>query len=186
MRAFVAVVPPPPALASLVAAVEPLRAAYPAGVTWVPAERLHLTLAFLGEVTDPVAAALGDGLRLAVARIAPFDVRVAGGGAFPRPERPKVLWAGVAGDVDALDRLARVTRGAARDAGVRLERAPYVPHVTVARIRTAPLDGPAAVAALRRVEGEPWTVTEAVLVRSVPGPHPSYEPLARCALGYQA
>jgi 2'-5' RNA ligase len=181
VRAFVAMVPPPAALAALVRAVDPLRGAYPDGVTWVPAERLHVTLAFLGEVADagPVAAAL----REAVAGVRPFAARIAGGGAFPRAARPRVLWAGVEGD--ALPGLARVTRRAVRAAGVRLERAPYVPHVTVARVRTATLDGPAAVAALSAVEGEPWTVDEVVLLRSVLGPRPSYEPLARLPL-YQA
>jgi 2'-5' RNA ligase len=184
VRAFVAVVPPPAALAALVRAVEPLRAAYPSGVSWVPPERLHVTLAFLGDVTEPVADHVAAALAGAVPAVAPFEARVAGGGAFPRPARPCVLWAGV--EAVALPSLARAARRAARGAGVRLERAPFVPHVTVARVRTAALDGPAAVAALDRVSGAPWTVTEVVLMRSVLGPHPSYEPVARCALGYQA
>jgi 2'-5' RNA ligase len=180
VRAFVAVVPPPEALAALLRAVEPLRGP---GASWVPAERLHVTLAFLGDVTEPVAGAVATALAGAVAGVAPFEARVAGGGAFPRAARPRVLWAGVEGD--ALPLLARAARRAARAAGVRQAREPFVPHVTVARVRAATVDGPAAVAALGRIEGEPWTVTEVVLMRSVLGPHPSYEPLARCPL-YQA
>ncbi len=180
MRVFVAVVPPPEALAPLVAAVRPLRAAYPA--SWVPPERLHLTLVFLGEVADPepYAAALAS----AVGDTAPFTLRIAGGGAFPRPARPRVLWAGVEGDVEPLTRLARTARRTARAHRIDVERKPYVPHVTVARVRR-PFDGTDAVAALSAVESEPWTVREVVLMRSVLGPEPAYDALHRLPL-YQA
>jgi 2'-5' RNA ligase len=182
VRAFVAVVPPPAALAASAEVVAALRGTY-AGVTWVPPERMHVTLAFLGEVTDDVAARVGAGLADAVRDVPPFALRVAGGGAFPRAARPNVLWAGITGDVEALDVLARKAFRAARAAGVAIERAPYVPHLTVARVRRRDLDGRAAVAALDAVRGEPWEVTEAVLMRSHLGPTPSYEPLARCPLG---
>jgi 2'-5' RNA ligase len=178
VRTFVAVVPPPPALAPLVAAVERLRGP---GATWVPEERLHVTLAFLGEVADPLP--YGEALAEAVRDVEPFVLRVEGGGAFPRPARPRVLWAGVEGDVDALQRLARIARRAARAAGIDVERTAFVPHVTVARVRDRAYDGTPAVAALGEVRGEPWTVTEVVLMRSVLGPKPSYEPLRRCPVG---
>jgi 2'-5' RNA ligase len=175
MRAFVAVVPPAASLTPLVVAVSALRGP---GASWVPPERLHLTLAFLGEVSDHVAARVADRLGEAVRDVAPFSLRIAGGGAFPRPARPRVLWAGVAGDVDALASLARVVRRAARSAGADVERAPYVPHVTVARVRARDYDGTAAVATLADVAGEPWAVTEVVLLCSTLGPRPSYDPLA--------
>jgi 2'-5' RNA ligase len=185
VRAFVAVVPPPAALAAVGEAVMALRGTY-AGVTWVPVERMHVTLAFLGDVTGDVAARVGSGLADALRDSPPFALRVAGGGAFPRTARPNVLWAGVTGDVEALDMLARKAFRVARAAGVAIERAPYLPHLTVARVRRRDLDGHAAVAALDAVHGEPWQVTEAVLMRSHLGPKPSYEPLVRAPLGYQA
>ncbi|HWL34992.1 MAG TPA: RNA 2',3'-cyclic phosphodiesterase [Frankiaceae bacterium] len=176
MRAFVAVVPPPSALAPLVRAVEPLRD-LPA--SWVPAERLHLTLVFLGEVADPLP--YGAALAEAVAGTEPFALRVAGAGAFPRPARPRVLWAGVEGEVEALAGLARVARRTARAARIDVERKPYVPHVTVARVRRRDVDGTDAVAALAAVDGAPWHVSEVVLMRSVLGPRPEYTVLRRCA-----
>jgi 2'-5' RNA ligase len=182
VRTFVAVVPPPAVLAPLLRAAEPMRGSFRA--SWVPPERLHLTLAFLGEVSEETATRVADGLRAAAADRAAFALRLRGGGAFPRPRRARVVWAGVDGDLDALSALARATRHAARAAGVDVERTPYVPHVTVARLR-APGDATAAVAAFGAVTSEEWTVTEVVLMRSVLGPKPSYEPLARLPL-YQA
>jgi 2'-5' RNA ligase len=173
VRAFFAVVPPATSLAPLVAAVSPLRGP---GASWVPPERLHVTLAFHGEVSDRAAARLAVRLSSAARSAVPFELRVEGGGAFPRPARPRVLWAGLAGDVPALAALA-VAVGA---------EVPYVPHVTVARIREPHYDATDALAALEGVRGEPWTVTEAVLMRSVPGPKPSYDVVARAPLGYQA
>jgi 2'-5' RNA ligase len=181
VRAFVAVVPPPAALEPLVRAVAPLRS-IPA--SWVAPERLHLTLVFLGEVADPLP--YGEALAAALAEVEPFALRIAGGGAFPRPARPHVLWAGVEGDVDALASLARLARRTARAARIDVERAPYVPHVTVARVRRPDVDGVAAVAALDGVRGEPWRVGEVVLMESVLGPRPAYSVLRRCPLGYQA
>lgn len=173
MRAFLAVVPPPTSLAPLVAAISRLSGP---GASWVGPDRLHVTLAFHGEVSDRAAARLASRLSDAARRSAPFELRVEGGGAFPRPARPRVLWAGLSGDIAALTALA-VAVGAEQ---------PYVPHVTVARVRDRSYDAGPALAALGAVRGEPWTVTEAVLMRSVLGPKPSYDVVARAPLGYQA
>lgn len=179
MRAFVAAVPPPSSLAALNSALEPLRRSG-SGVTWVPEERQHVTLAFLGEVADPVP--YGEALAEAVRDVAPFSLRLSGGGAFPRAARPRVLWAGVTGDVDALSTLARIARRRARALSIAVERAAYVPHVTVARVRRPDADVGDALAALDAVRGEPWTVTDVVLMRSVLGPQPEYRVLRRCPL----
>ncbi|HEV2892013.1 MAG TPA: RNA 2',3'-cyclic phosphodiesterase [Frankiaceae bacterium] len=183
MRTFVAVVPPPPVLAPLVRAAGALRGSFAA--SWVPEERLHVTLAFLGEVSEDTARRVEEHLGEAAAEREPFALRLRGGGAFPRAARARVLWAGLDGDLDALSSLARATRRAARAARVDVERKPYVPHVTVARLRR-PADVSGAAAALDAVTSQVWTVTEVVLMRSVLGPTPSYEPLARLPLGYQA
>ena len=175
MRAFVAAVPPPEVLAPLVRAVDGLRGTYAA--SWVPEERLHVTLAFLGEIEEDTARRVEANVREAAAARAPFALSLRGGGAFPRPARARVLWAGLDGDLDALASLARATRRAARAARVDVERAPYVPHVTVARLRR-PADVTGAVVALDAVTSEGWTVNEVVLMRSVLGPEPSYQPLA--------
>lgn len=177
VRAFVAVVPPPEALAPVVRAVEGVRSGLAA--SWVPPERLHLTLVFLGEVADPLP--YGEALAEAVAGTAPFTLRIGGGGAFPRANRARVLWAGVEGDVDALTRLARLARRTAKASRIDVERKPYVPHVTVARLRGRPADVTGAVAALDAVESALWPVGEVVLMRSELGPAPEYRVLRRCA-----
>jgi len=94
----------------------------------VAEENLHLTLAFLGDITDlqarDLAAAL-DGLRLP-----PLDLALGGLDLFGG-RRPSLLFAAAA--ADGLDRLRDKVRHAARGAGIALARERFRPHVTLAR-----------------------------------------------------
>lgn len=151
MRLFVAVRPPAAALAQLAAALG--RA---------PDPKWHLTLAFLGE--RPAADPLLDPLQEVALAHPAFELFLRGGGTFGG----RVLWVGVAGDADALRALADDVR---RAVGVTEER-PFRAHLTLARGRG--LVVPADLAAL---EGQPWSVTEVELVRSVLGTSAQHRPL---------
>ena len=172
MRLFVSVLPPAEALEHLSRAVEPLRTAAPPALRWVPVERWHLTLAFLGEVPDERLPALAQALGEAVLGVPPLDLHVAGGGHFDG----RVLWVGLGGSVDALTAAARRIARAARAVRVPAERRPFRAHVTLARARgPAPLAPLAAT--LRDYAGPAWRVDRALLVRSYIGPAPRHEPL---------
>ena len=91
-----------------------------------------------------------------------------------------MLWVGVAGepgDVDRLGALARATARAARRAGVRVDRRPYHPHLTLGRWRAGDVVDRRTVAALADYRGPPFRVTEVVLMRSHLGPRPRCERL---------
>ena len=75
-------------------------------VRWVRIEGLHLTLRFLGPTLDERRPAVEAAIRTAAARARPFPIRIAGGGAFPSPARPRVLWLGVTGGAEQLAALA--------------------------------------------------------------------------------
>ena len=63
-----------------------------ARIRWVRVDGLHLTLRFLGPTPEdrrPPLEAAADAIG---ASMAPFDVRLAGGGAFPSLARPRSLW----------------------------------------------------------------------------------------------
>ena len=79
----------------------------------------HLTLAFLGDVGDPDLNAVCLAVAEAVREQPRFDLIVRGLGAFPDPARPRVLWAGVVGDLDALASLQKSAFDAATRAGYR-------------------------------------------------------------------
>lgn len=96
----------------------------------------HLTLRFLGEVDPARNDRLGSVLAPVAARHAPFTLRLEGVGAFPRPERPRVVWVGVTAGREPLLALARDVRAALEPEVGGVAEA-FVPHLTVLRVRSA-------------------------------------------------
>lgn len=166
MRLFVALTPPPDAVAELCIVTEALRAEQPA-LRWALPEQWHLTLAFLGEVGEGRTPDLTERLGRLAGRHAPLVLSLGGGGRFGN----RVLWTRVWGDTDRLRRLAASVQAAARRARVPVEARSYRPHLTLARAR-GDVDLRPAVAALTGFEGRPWIVDELHLVRSDLGAGP--------------
>jgi RNA 2',3'-cyclic 3'-phosphodiesterase len=180
MRLFVAIAPPLAVLDELDALVGPLRARRH-DLRWTSRDAWHVTLAFLGQVDEPVVARLLPRLERAAYRHRLIRLAFRGAGAFPAPARANVLWSGLSGDRRALARLAEsVAAGASRagapppDKGRRFQ-----PHLTLARCRT-PADVAELVAALAGYQGQSWTADRIHLVRSHLGAatQPRYATLA--------
>jgi RNA 2',3'-cyclic 3'-phosphodiesterase len=179
VRLFVAVYPPPAAVESLAAAFPPL----PPPWRVVPVPQWHLTLAFLGEVSESRIAELEQRLGRAAARSDPLRLGLAGAGAFPSARRARVLWAGVTGDRDGLVRLAERASAAARRVGVAIEDRRYRPHLTLARARVPRgADATDVVVGLAGYAGPDWPGGELVLVRSVLGSVVRHERITGWAL----
>lgn len=184
MRLFVALAIPPAGIADVLAMVEQARELVgarpelqPGGVRWIPRERMHVTLAFLGEVPPHRVEPLSIRLARAAARSQPLRLRVAGPGCFG----DRVLLARMLGDLPALTRLAQSVAAAARHSGVDLDARPFEPHITLARSRGADLRGLLHESADH--EG-PWWVGQTIeLVASRLGPRPRHEVLADWSLG---
>jgi len=171
MRLFVAIAPPVAVLDELEAEVAPLRAQWPV-LRWTGREAWHLTLAFLGEVSEEAAAALAPRLERAAGRHPSLPLWFGPGGAFPSAGRARVLWTGIEGDRTALTALARSVAAGARRAGAAPpdEGRQFRPHVTLARCRQ-PADVRPLVASLADYAGTGWTAAEIHLIRSyLPGP----------------
>ncbi|MBT2469952.1 RNA 2',3'-cyclic phosphodiesterase [Streptomyces sp. ISL-66] len=175
MRLFAAVLPPATAVAELAEAVRPLRDGH---LRWTAEAGWHFTLAFMGEVGERLLPELHTRLARAAARTEPFALRLHGAGHFGH----RSLWAGAAGDLDALRMLAERADAAARRAGVPMDQHHrYTPHLTLGRLRDESADVRPYVERLAPFEGAPWRVTTLTLVRSnlptsgVPGEQPRYE-----------
>ncbi|MET9441577.1 RNA 2',3'-cyclic phosphodiesterase [Streptomyces sp. NPDC006610] len=187
MRLFAAVLPPEQVVRELAVEVDALRRLPGAdALRWTGRPGWHFTLAFYGEVADGLVPGLAARLERAAHRTAPFSLAVSGGGQFGHG---RALWAGAAGDLDALRLLADRAEAAARKAGVPMgEHRRYKAHLTVARCRDA-VDVRPYVDALSAFAGSTWTVADLALVRSnlprsgVPGEQPRYEAVARWPLG---
>ncbi len=104
------------------------------GARWTPAENLHLTLRFIGEVEEEI----GDDIDAALdsVRAPGFDLAFERVDAFGSKERARSIWAGIAPN-PALDRLQGRIESALVRAGLPPEGRKFVPHVTLARLRSA-------------------------------------------------
>ena len=102
------------------------------GARWRPLEALHVTLRFVGEIREDLARDLD--AELASLHAGPFDIGLAGVGAFGEGSDLHAIWAGVA-DSAPLRRLARACETAVRRVGLKADTRHYRPHVTLAYLR---------------------------------------------------
>jgi 2'-5' RNA ligase len=102
------------------------------GARWRPLEALHITLKFIGDVQEPVAAELDEALAQIDAPA--FDLELAGVGHFGEGPEIHAVWAGVE-DSASLRRLAKANESAARSVELRSESRLYTPHVTLAYLK---------------------------------------------------
>ena len=106
------------------------------GAKWVDAGNLHLTLRFIGEVGEDVAADIGDALgRLRARR---FTLQLAGTGVFGG-DRPRALWVGVERQPELVSLRDKIEQALIR-IGLEPEPRKFAPHVTLARLRDPALD----------------------------------------------
>lgn len=164
MRMFVAVLPPPEVLEDLASYVEP-RAERDSPLRWSPQPQWHLTLAFLPAVADRDFDELLERLAEVAGRRDPFELRLHGAGTFPNPAQGKVLWAGVAGETEPLERLSASCRSAAVRAGVEVDGSKFRPHLTLAR-SNRPIELTRWLRAFDLYDGPGWQVDEIALVQS--------------------
>ncbi|MFT3874894.1 MAG: RNA 2',3'-cyclic phosphodiesterase [Propioniciclava sp.] len=163
-RLFTAVVPPASVMEDLDAFLEPRRRAE-TRLRWTRPEGWHLTTAFMADVADRHLDRLSEGLQAAALRTPAFTLTLAGGGAFPWPLETKNLWLGVTEGADALTRLAERCRNAASHAGIQVDGARFVPHLTLARAGR-PLDSTRLLRVLDTYQAPPFEVTELALIAS--------------------
>lgn len=142
---------------------------------WTQADDAHLTLLFFGNVMATHLPEIVAAISPVTARHSPFLLRLGDIGAFPSLDAPRVVWLGIAGQLDALialqGEMAAVMGGVA---GVVADRKAFRPHLTLARI-DARRDKPgvsAVVEALAHPLSVPplaWDVARVVLLRTMPG-----------------
>jgi 2'-5' RNA ligase len=137
LRVFVALDLPVPAKAILRQAVQELSDALPAGIRWVDPAGIHLTLKFLGDVDAGRVPDLLDSMERASTRFesSSLSLSLSGLGVFPNDREPRVLWAGVTGDLAQLGRLQALVDEELSELGFARERRPFRPHLTLGRVR---------------------------------------------------
>ncbi len=101
-------------------------------VRWVDPDHFHVTLKFLGEVTEDRLSAVQDALDRVAATTGRLDLAVEGFGAFPTIRRPRVIWVGIEPS-PALRCLKQDVEWALMDCGFERETRAFHPHLTLGR-----------------------------------------------------
>ena len=104
------------------------------GWRWSAPASIHLTLRFLGDTPPDRIPAAAAALRRAAAASTLFSLALANAGTFGG-RRPRVLWLGLAGELDALQALADALNRELHREGWPPPDRPLRPHITLARAR---------------------------------------------------
>lgn len=117
----------------------------PRAVRWVKPDLMHVTLRFLGDTAVTQLPTIASELDRITARHAPLQLQVAGLGCFPNRKRPRVIWAGLQGEVTAVQSLTRDIDAILEPLGWARETRPFQPHLTLGRVKDS-----------RKLQGVEW------------------------------
>jgi 2'-5' RNA ligase len=106
------------------------------GVNWVRPDGFHLTLKFLGSVTEDKLFKITKAVSGVAASFSPFNVSVGGVGVFPNTRVPRVIWIGAKAEEDILTRLQSKMEEVLDPLGFPRENRAFHPHLTLGRIKS--------------------------------------------------
>ncbi len=188
LRLFVAVPVPPEVERRALSVIAQLRGK--GDVKWVPGDRLHVTLKFIGAAAPDRLGSIRRVLGKSANNFSPFVLELGSAGAFPHVRHPRTVWLGLRGDTEALQLLAREVDRALHSLGFPLETRPFQAHLTIGRVKSPKGikelgESLHRLAGIRQLPEElpAWTMDEYYLVHSDLHPSgPRYTVLSRFPL----
>ena len=143
-------------------------------VRWMGEENYHVTLAFLGDIDEPLVDDLAIELENVLAGFGEVQIRVESLALFPFGRRPRLIAAMIEASEQLQELQQKIVR-AVRRLSIPLEKRRFHPHVTLGRLRAGGgrrINLPAAAVA---VQG---SIGVATIFESTLTPHGAiYEPL---------
>ena len=106
-------------------------------VSWVPLEKMHVTVRFIGQVSDEAGQQIVDALRPPIHVVA-FELALDHCGVFPSHGSPHVLWIGLEEGFASLQAIHDELNARLRPLGLAPEDRPFTAHLTLARVKHAP------------------------------------------------
>ena len=107
-----------------------------ADVKWVEKDNIHLTLKFLGEISEAKAEEVKKALDSIARETSKFEITLKDIGAFPKIEFPRVIWVGLdKGAAESVELAAKVDE-ALSGIGFQKESRPFASHLTIGRVRS--------------------------------------------------
>ena len=108
------------------------------GVKWVEPKLMHCTIRFFGDVEEELLLGkLSSLIEREVLHQTPIHLKGQGVGAFPNWRYPKVFWAGLVGDAEALLSLQAKLEESFKTLGFAEDKRVFRLHLTLGRARSA-------------------------------------------------
>jgi RNA 2',3'-cyclic 3'-phosphodiesterase len=115
---------------------EALRREFPdLRVGWERAEKLHLTLKFLGDTSEKQLNQLTEIVGETAREITNFKLQIAETGVFPSPRNARILWLGVEDETESLRKISEILETECERIGFPKEKRNFKAHLTIARLR---------------------------------------------------
>jgi RNA 2',3'-cyclic 3'-phosphodiesterase len=133
-------------------------------------DKLHLTIAFVGEQPENLKDSLVKVLQDAAQGIPPFTVTPAYLDGFPHLHKARVLWIGVKGDIDKLFLLRHRVKDGLVQLKLNVDERRFIPHIALGKIPSFNL-APFQEAEFEKIESEiydPIQVSSIKLFDSIP------------------
>jgi len=106
-------------------------------VRWTAPQNMHVTISFLGNVTEPMIQSIKDSMEFTCRKFSPIELEFSGLGAFPNPAEPQLIWVGVKEKTGALLSFHEEISKVLKATGFKLDDKPFQPHVTIGRVKSS-------------------------------------------------
>ena len=107
-----------------------------ADIKWVDSNNIHITLKFLGDINDSMAAKVCAILDNIAKGASPFTAEASLFGAFPDIDFPKVVWAGLGIGSENTEKIFLQLDEELSNIGFQKEKRAFTSHLTLGRVRT--------------------------------------------------
>jgi 2'-5' RNA ligase len=149
IRSFIAIDLPPTLHKELVQVSETLQTKLiDLPIRWVPVPNIHLTLKFLGDVSEKNIPMINEILLAEAMNHKQFEISAGGFGVFPNFTRPRVIWVGVEAPDELHHLYRRIDMETAR-LGYAPDQRKFDPHLTLGRVSRNANQGE-----VRKISGE--------------------------------
>ena len=166
-RAFIAI-DLPESVRLFLAEVQEALKSYGLSIKWVRPQNIHLTLKFLGDTDTAQTTRIAAAMTLAARDCPGVSLTAKDIGVFPDLKRPRVIWAGITGQLEILKNLQRTLDDHLADLSFPKDPRTFRAHLTLGRVKGKIVSASmkTAIDELKGYESEPFEVDRIVLFRS--------------------
>ncbi len=116
--------------------IEDLRGAFSnLRVGWEKAEKLHLTLKFLGDIDSNELQNLTEAVEKTTQQLSNFSLQISQTGVFPSKRNARILWFGIDDEHGSLQKINDILETECQQKGFVKESRKFRAHLTVGRLR---------------------------------------------------